>query len=104
MSPAAGSGISPDLLRQATEAVTNEWSFNIANTYFHYAAVYLLLYDSLLTFPAEIRYIWNQKIRLGSVLYLICRYLGLLYAIFRAMDSQLIANQDITLEMCDHVE
>ncbi|KAF8575124.1 hypothetical protein K439DRAFT_1278105, partial [Ramaria rubella] len=38
----------------------------------------LLAYDTLLTFPTEIRFIWHKKFRLGTMLYLLARYSALL--------------------------
>ncbi|KAF8649268.1 hypothetical protein AX16_005920 [Volvariella volvacea WC 439] len=34
----------------------------------------LLYYDYVLTFPAEVRYIWQEKFKLSSALYICCRY------------------------------
>ena len=34
----------------------------------------LLVYDTLLTFLFEIKYIWRKKLKLGSVLYILARY------------------------------
>ena len=34
----------------------------------------LLYYDYALTFPDEIKYIWKDKFRLSTVLYICCRY------------------------------
>ncbi|KAF8459725.1 hypothetical protein JB92DRAFT_3076807 [Gautieria morchelliformis] len=36
--------------------------------------VALLAYDTLLTLPSEITYIWRRRVRLGTVLYLLARY------------------------------
>jgi Family of unknown function (DUF6533) len=37
----------------------------------------LLVYDTLLTLPSEIRYIWGKAIKTGAILYLLARYLPL---------------------------
>ena len=37
----------------------------------------LLVYDTLLTLPSEIRYIWRKAIKIGAILYLLARYLPL---------------------------
>jgi hypothetical protein len=37
----------------------------------------LLVYDTLLTLPSEIRYIWCKTIKIGAILYLLARYLPL---------------------------
>ncbi|KAF8585197.1 hypothetical protein K439DRAFT_1266884, partial [Ramaria rubella] len=34
----------------------------------------ILAYDTLLTFPSEVRFIWHKKFRLGTILYLLARY------------------------------
>ncbi|KAF8573084.1 hypothetical protein K439DRAFT_1625314 [Ramaria rubella] len=38
----------------------------------------LLAYDTLLTFPSEVRFIWHKKFKLGTILYLLARYPALL--------------------------
>ncbi|KAF8486637.1 hypothetical protein JB92DRAFT_1515042 [Gautieria morchelliformis] len=47
-------------------------------------SVSLLAYDTLLTLPSEITYIWHRGVRLGSVLYLVARYPSLLGFIITA--------------------
>jgi Family of unknown function (DUF6533) len=37
----------------------------------------LLVYDTLLTLPSEIRYIWCKPIKIGAIFYLLARYLPL---------------------------
>ncbi|KAF8488294.1 hypothetical protein JB92DRAFT_1435125 [Gautieria morchelliformis] len=49
-------------------------SYIRAVTYVDVAALALVAYDTLLTLPSEITYIWHRKVRLGSVLYLLARY------------------------------
>ncbi|KAJ7614567.1 hypothetical protein FB45DRAFT_1036031 [Roridomyces roridus] len=39
-----------------------------------YSSLALLFYDYALTFPQEVRYIWTQRFRLSTVLYIGCRY------------------------------
>ena len=34
----------------------------------------LIMFDTLLSLPSEIKYIWSQKPRLGSILYILARY------------------------------
>ncbi|KAF8576834.1 hypothetical protein K439DRAFT_1622558 [Ramaria rubella] len=43
-----------------------------------YVIVAAFAYDTLLTFPSEIRVIWHKKFRLGTMLYLLARYPALL--------------------------
>ncbi|KAJ7103967.1 hypothetical protein B0H15DRAFT_766269, partial [Mycena belliarum] len=39
-----------------------------------YSSLALLYYDYALTFPKEVRYIWKERIRLSTLLYIGCRY------------------------------
>ncbi|KAJ6586040.1 hypothetical protein B0H19DRAFT_924499, partial [Mycena capillaripes] len=39
-----------------------------------YSSLALLFYDFALTLPTEVRYIWGQRFRLSTVLYIGCRY------------------------------
>ena len=41
--------------------------------------IVLLAYDTLLTLPEEVLYIWNMKFKFGSALYFLARYSELLY-------------------------
>jgi Family of unknown function (DUF6533) len=41
----------------------------------------LLVYDTLLTLPSEIRYIWRKTIKIGAILYLLARYLPLVVSL-----------------------
>ncbi|KAF8526413.1 hypothetical protein JB92DRAFT_2873061, partial [Gautieria morchelliformis] len=49
-------------------------SDGLAITYVNTATLALLAYDTLLTLPSEITYIWRRRVRLGTVLYLLARY------------------------------
>ncbi|KAF7345331.1 hypothetical protein MSAN_01910000 [Mycena sanguinolenta] len=44
---------------------------------FFLAGLSILTYDHLLTFGAEVKYIWSSKLRLGTCWFLAIRYLGL---------------------------
>jgi len=46
----------------------------LAQMCIQYASIALIYYDYLLTFPAEVRYIWGQRFRLSTLLYIFCRY------------------------------
>ena len=37
-------------------------------------SIVLLIFDTFLILPSEIKYIWSKKCRLGSVLYVLARY------------------------------
>ncbi|KAL5479115.1 hypothetical protein ACEPAI_2403 [Sanghuangporus weigelae] len=39
-----------------------------------YSSIALLYYDYALTFPSEVRFMWGQKFRFSTVLYVFCRY------------------------------
>ncbi|KAF8461831.1 hypothetical protein JB92DRAFT_2186606 [Gautieria morchelliformis] len=53
-------------------------SDDLATNYVDIATLALLAYDTLLTLPSEITYIWHRRARLGTVLYLLARYPALL--------------------------
>ncbi|KAF8572827.1 hypothetical protein K439DRAFT_1569145 [Ramaria rubella] len=59
-------------------ALIQEQSDNIAQKYVAVTALALLAYDTLLTFPSEVRFIWHKKFRLGTILYLLAHYSALL--------------------------
>ena len=44
-----------------------------------YISIALLMFDTLLTLPKEVKYIWSEKPRLGSILYIFSRYPILAY-------------------------
>ncbi|KAF8574553.1 hypothetical protein K439DRAFT_1624233 [Ramaria rubella] len=88
--------------------IIQEQSDIMAFTYVDVAAFALLTYDSLLTFPSELRFIWHKKFKLGTILYLLARYPALLqllitvYWDFGAFpSSQLFSNTDI--QTCNSV-
>ncbi|KAF8579778.1 hypothetical protein K439DRAFT_1620311 [Ramaria rubella] len=45
-----------------------------ASLAFSYVNVAAFAYDTLLTFPSEVRFIWQKTFRLGTILYLLARY------------------------------
>ncbi|KAJ7031214.1 hypothetical protein C8F04DRAFT_1111208 [Mycena alexandri] len=54
-------------------------TINAAATHFlqfrlQYSSIALIYYDFALTFPKEVKYIWNEKFRLSTALYIGCRY------------------------------
>ncbi|KAF8579746.1 hypothetical protein K439DRAFT_1620293 [Ramaria rubella] len=55
--------------------IIQEQSDFVAGKYVLAAA---LVYDTLLTFPSEVRFIWHKNFRLGTILYLLARYPALL--------------------------
>ncbi|KAF8518312.1 hypothetical protein JB92DRAFT_2903077, partial [Gautieria morchelliformis] len=40
------------------------------------AALALLIYDTFLTLPCEIKHIWCKTVKIGTILYLLARYLS----------------------------
>jgi Family of unknown function (DUF6533) len=68
-------------MRKLQPSVCKEspWSVNVSLT-----QAALLTYDTLLTLPSEITYIWHRRVRLGTVLYLLARYPMLLTFILLA--------------------
>jgi len=65
-------------------------------TYVAISALALLSYDTLLTLPSEVKYVWKGKFMLATVLYSMARYGELLsQVIYIWLDTS-----DITLEVC----
>ncbi|TCD67763.1 hypothetical protein EIP91_011949 [Steccherinum ochraceum] len=55
--------------RKAAQAALHYLQFEI-----QWASIALLWYDYILTFPMEVKYIWDSKFRTSTVLYIFCRY------------------------------
>ncbi|KAF8461788.1 hypothetical protein JB92DRAFT_2191877 [Gautieria morchelliformis] len=55
----------------------------ISDSYVNIATLALFAYDTLLTLPSEITYIWRRRVRLGTVLYLLARYPAFLSLLLR---------------------
>ncbi|KAF8515972.1 hypothetical protein BU17DRAFT_93052 [Hysterangium stoloniferum] len=70
-----------DLQRAAIQEATAEevWAYT------DFTALVLFSYDTILTLPAEIQFVWKSRIRLASVLYIIARYSVLLECIFNVV-------------------
>ncbi|KIJ31566.1 hypothetical protein M422DRAFT_266709 [Sphaerobolus stellatus SS14] len=56
------------------------------------AAFALVVYDDLLNFSDELRFIWNWPLRLGSVLYVLARYGGILLLLMDTLVHFVAAN------------
>ena len=73
-----------------------------------YVLLALIMFDILLSFPSEIKYIWCQKPRLGSILYTLARYSTLavllieLYISFFAISLQVCENKCFIYDICPH--
>ncbi|KAF8524763.1 hypothetical protein JB92DRAFT_2879205, partial [Gautieria morchelliformis] len=73
-------------------------SDDLAGSYVDLAALALLAYDTLLTLPSEITYIWRRRVRLGTVLYLLARYPAILVSIITVYLD--IANIPLEYDIC----
>ena len=68
----------------------------------------LFIFDALLSLPSEIKYIWCQKPRLGSILYTLARYSTLafllldLYTTFSVISLQVCENKGFIYDICAH--
>jgi len=60
----------------------------------------LLLYDTILTLPEEIEFIWRKRFRLAALLYFLTRY----PAILLLLGSLLGDNLDISLQVIIYLE
>ena len=73
-----------------------------------YVLLVLIMFDTLLSLPSEIKYIWCQKPRLGSILYTLARYSTLaisliqLYTIFLVTSLQVCENKSFIYDFCAH--
>lgn len=56
----------------------------------------LLTYDTLLTLPDEVEYVWCKKFKLGTILYLFARY----PMIFISLATPLVQYIDGSLQVC----
>ncbi|KIJ47393.1 hypothetical protein M422DRAFT_45712 [Sphaerobolus stellatus SS14] len=52
-----------------------------ASDFINIAALVIIFYDSILTFNAEIKYIWGHSLRIGSILYLLGKYGNLVMSV-----------------------
>ncbi|KAF8579758.1 hypothetical protein K439DRAFT_1620298 [Ramaria rubella] len=80
-------------------SIIQELSDHVALTYVFVAT---LTYDTLLTFPSEVRFIWHKKFRLGTILYLLAHYptlLELLLTVYRDFATFLSLQTDNALEI-----
>ncbi|KAF8585187.1 hypothetical protein K439DRAFT_1616140 [Ramaria rubella] len=67
-------------------------------------AVTAFVYDTLLTFPSEVRCIWQKKFQLGTILYILARYatlLELLLSVFNIFAT--IPSLQVYLKTCNAV-
>ena len=45
----------------------------------HYSNLVILVYDTILTLPREVVFLWGRKIRVAALLYIMARYMFILY-------------------------
>ncbi|KAH8103439.1 hypothetical protein BXZ70DRAFT_1005859 [Cristinia sonorae] len=57
------------LVSSASKATTHYLQYDI-----QWSSLALLYYDYALTFPMEVKYVWRDKFRFSTVLYICCRY------------------------------
>jgi hypothetical protein len=55
----------------------------------------LLVYDTLLTLPHEIEFVWGHKLRFAAVLYFMTRYATILYFLVIIVAN----NADVSLQV-----
>ena len=73
-----------------------------------YVLLVLIMFDTLLTLPSEIKYVWCQKPRLGSILYTLARYSTLaillieLYLFPFVIPLQVCENKGFIYDICAH--
>ena len=68
----------------------------------------LIIFDTLLSLPSEIKYIWYQKPRLGSILYTLARYSTIAFSLiqvytpFFLTSLQVCENKGFIYDICAH--
>ena len=68
----------------------------------------LIMFDTFLSLPSEIKYIWCKKPRLGSILYTLARYSALtlslieLYIFLFVTSLQVCEHKGFIYDMCAH--
>ncbi|RDB20286.1 hypothetical protein Hypma_012712 [Hypsizygus marmoreus] len=60
--------------RQCLDAQGPKLPPSFVQLWIQYASVAMLYYDYILTFPLEIKYVWNAKFRFSTIVYFMCRY------------------------------
>ncbi|KIJ41784.1 hypothetical protein M422DRAFT_31611 [Sphaerobolus stellatus SS14] len=78
-------------------STTIERIFLRAQSYSHLAGAVLLLYDTLLTLPDEIEFMWKKWFRLGFFLYIMARW-GFLISLVRTVPYTLLSLREKSQE------
>ncbi|KAF8525640.1 hypothetical protein JB92DRAFT_2875341 [Gautieria morchelliformis] len=68
-------------------AVIQVLSDSFALNYASFAGIALLFLDTLLTLPSEISHVWSKTVRLGTILYLLARYMPLALLLVERYDN-----------------
>ncbi|KIJ46455.1 hypothetical protein M422DRAFT_250047 [Sphaerobolus stellatus SS14] len=80
------------------QTLAQETSASFAHVYVQFAALTLLVYDTLLTFPSELKFVWKGKLKLGTILYLFTRYSAILDITVVGIGSSLLSTYKVSLE------
>ncbi|KAG2359373.1 hypothetical protein BDR07DRAFT_220155 [Suillus spraguei] len=67
-------------------------SWNMSFSYWTVAAAAVVVYDWALTLGQEIELIWRQRWSLMTVLYLVIRYIGILYSVIYVLPSMTLVS------------
>ena len=76
--------------------------------YIHTFFKVLLVFDTLLSPPSEVKYIWCRRLRLGSILYILTRYsthaatLIIINLSFSVILPQVCENKALICDICAH--
>lgn len=81
---------------------TLERAIRAASTHFlqfriQWASIAFVYYDYMLTFPDEVQYMWKQRFRISTLLYIFCRYAMLANVLFLLGIAQMLGTS------CDSV-
>ncbi|KAF8518306.1 hypothetical protein JB92DRAFT_2902968, partial [Gautieria morchelliformis] len=77
------------------QALSDVFAFNFTMV----AALALLIYDTLLTLPSDIKHIWCKTVKIGTILYLFVRYLLMAFFVLAIYSSL----SNMSLEKCNTI-
>ncbi|KAF8507865.1 hypothetical protein JB92DRAFT_2832602 [Gautieria morchelliformis] len=69
------------------QALSDVFAFNLTTVAALACYTELLIYDTLLTLPSEIKHIWFKTVKIGTILYLFARYLLMAIVVLVIYDS-----------------
>ncbi|KIJ46459.1 hypothetical protein M422DRAFT_250050 [Sphaerobolus stellatus SS14] len=93
----ANSSPSSQDIAESLPALAQEYSDSFAHVYVQFTALTLLVYDTFLTFPTELKLIWKGKLRIGAILYLMTRYVAILNITALGVGSYLLSSDKVSL-------